>query len=135
MWHLPNIFVSAVGKEVKGGEVAVHRQQVQTQEHHQHFNDDPHKGGARTQSQHLRTEPSHTHTHARSYLSETHTAAQENHKWKKRWPFLDAEGHPSQQNVGDERHRWKKNHTCLSFSRLLPSDCCSFFKQENSLGM
>lgn len=60
-WYLPNIFVSAVGNEVKGGEVAVNRQQVQTQQHYQDLNDNPHEGGARTQSQNLWTEPTHTH--------------------------------------------------------------------------
>lgn len=46
--HLPNIFVSAVGNEIKGGEVTMHREQVQTQQHDQHFNDDPHEGSAGT---------------------------------------------------------------------------------------
>lgn len=34
MVYLPNIFVSTVGDEIKGWEVAVYGQQVQTQQHH-----------------------------------------------------------------------------------------------------
>lgn len=59
IWHLPNIFVSTVGNKVKGWEVAVYRQQVQAQQHHQDLDDDPHEGGAGTQSKNLWAEPSH----------------------------------------------------------------------------
>lgn len=37
----------------------MYRQQVQTQQHHQNLDDDPHEGSTGTQSQHLWTEPSH----------------------------------------------------------------------------
>lgn len=48
----------------------MNRQQVQTQEHHQHLDDEPHEGSARTQSKDLRTEPSHA-THTSIYLKHT----------------------------------------------------------------
>lgn len=70
--HLPNIFVSTVGDEVEGGEVAVHCQQVQTQQHHQDLDDDPHEGSAGIHSKDLWTEPSHTDdTHV--FLFDTNT--------------------------------------------------------------
>lgn len=56
---LPNIFVSTVGNEIEGGEVAVNSQQIQTQEHHQDLDDDPHQGSAGTQPKNFWTEPSH----------------------------------------------------------------------------
>lgn len=72
--YLPNIFVSTVGNEVKGREVAVYRQQIQTQQHYQDFNDDPHEGSAGTQSKNLWTEPSHKdNPQFLFYLSETHS--------------------------------------------------------------
>lgn len=37
----------------------MYRQQVQTQQHQQDFDDYPHEGGAGTQSKDLWTEPSH----------------------------------------------------------------------------
>ena len=37
----------------------MYRQQVQTQQHHQDLDDDPHEGSAGTQSKNLWAEPSH----------------------------------------------------------------------------
>lgn len=59
MIYLPNIFVSAVGDEIEGWKVAVYSQQVQTQQHDQNLNDDPHEGSAGTQSKNLWTESLH----------------------------------------------------------------------------
>ena len=55
-WSLRNVFVSAVSKEVKRGEVGVHGEQVKTEQHHQHLDDDPDQSCTGTQSKHLWTE-------------------------------------------------------------------------------
>lgn len=97
--YLPNIFVSTVGDEIKGWEVAVYSQQVQTQQHHQYLDDDPHQGSAGTQSKNLWTEPSHK-DNAEFYLTLSDTClCIVSHKinlMKRSYsPFLNAEGHSS----------------------------------------
>lgn len=97
--YLPNIFISTVGDEIKGWEVAVYGQQVQTQQHHQHLNDDPHEGSAGTQSENLWAKPLHKHSAHFLFnlfkikiFSVSHRI---NYISKNCSPFLNAERHSS----------------------------------------
>lgn len=95
--YLPNIFVSTVGDEIKGREVAVDSQQVQTQQHHQDLDDDPHEGSAGTQSKNLWAEPSHEeNTPSLCNTTIFIVSHKINDRRKDYSPLLNAEGHASE---------------------------------------
>lgn len=56
---LPNIFVSREGHQVDGGEVSVHRYQIQTQKNSQNLNNEPHQRRAGLNAQDLWRKPEH----------------------------------------------------------------------------
>lgn len=53
----PDIFVAREGQQVDGGEVCVHRHQVERQQHRQDFHDQPHQRRAGLDPQQLRRKP------------------------------------------------------------------------------
>lgn len=119
-WHLPHIFVSAVGDQVEGGEVAVHRQQVEAEQHHQHLDDHPHQGRAGTQAQDLRTEPVDGHTLCVHFW----TGRVSHDETRKEYsPLLNAQGHSSQQNVGNKSHCYMTKSTRYSKAKTTKIFC------------
>jgi len=55
--RIPNVFIAGEGQEVNGGEVGVHRQQVERQQHRHDFHDQPHQRRAGLNPQKLRRKP------------------------------------------------------------------------------